>query len=54
MAGKNTAAFGIYSNEATAAAAVDRLIAGGFSNDDVSVLMMASCLRISFPHSGDT
>jgi hypothetical protein len=39
MGGKNTAAFGIYSNEATAAAAVDQLIAGGFSNDDVSVLM---------------
>ena len=39
MAGKNTAAYGIYSNEATAEAAVDQLIAGGFSNDDVSVLM---------------
>jgi hypothetical protein len=39
MAGKNTAAFGIYSNEATAEVAVDQLIAGGFSNDDVSVLM---------------
>jgi hypothetical protein len=39
MAGKNTAAFGIYSNEATAQTAVDQLIVGGFSNDDVSVLM---------------
>src|ERR1700722_15884677 len=39
MAGKNTAAYGIYSNEATAEVAVDQLIAGGFSNDDVSVLM---------------
>src|SRR3984885_4148392 len=39
MAGKNTAAYGIYTNEATAEAAVDQLIAGGFSNDDVSVLM---------------
>ena len=39
MAGKNTAAFGIYANEATAETAVDQLIAGGFSNDDVSVLM---------------
>ena len=39
MAGKNTAAYGIYSNKATAEAAVDQLIAGGFSNDDVSVLM---------------
>src|SRR5271169_376785 len=42
MAGKNTAAYGIYSNEATAEAAVDQLIAGGFSNDDVSVLMSDS------------
>jgi hypothetical protein len=39
MAGKNTAAFGIYSLEASAQTAVDELIAGGFSNDDVSVLM---------------
>lgn len=39
MAGKNTAAFGIYSNEAAAENAVDRLIAAGFSNQDVSVLM---------------
>jgi len=39
MAGKNTAAFGIYSNQATASIAVDRLTAAGFSNDDVSVLM---------------
>ncbi len=39
MAGKNTAAFGIYSNEATAETAVDQLLAAGFSNGDVSVLM---------------
>ena len=39
MAGKNTAAFGIYANEAAAETGVDQLIAGGFSNDDVSVLM---------------
>jgi hypothetical protein len=39
MAGKNTAAFGIYSNRATAEVAVDRLISAGFSNQDVSVLM---------------
>ncbi|AXC16300.1 Succinyl-CoA ligase [ADP-forming] beta chain (plasmid) [Acidisarcina polymorpha] len=39
MAGKNTAAFGIYSNRATAEAAVDKFVAGGFSNQDVSVLM---------------
>ena len=39
MAGKNTAAFGIYKDRATAETAVDRLIAEGFSNQDVSVLM---------------
>ena len=39
MAGKNTAAFGIYKDRATAETAVDRLLAEGFSNQDVSVLM---------------
>ena len=39
MAGKNTAAFGIFPNRAAAEAAVDRLSAAGFSHDDVSVLM---------------
>jgi hypothetical protein len=39
MAGKNTAAFGIYPTKAAAETAVDQLIAGGFSNQDVSVLM---------------
>ena len=39
MAGKNTAAFGIFPSHGEAEAAVDRLHAAGFSNDDVSVLM---------------
>jgi hypothetical protein len=39
MAGKNTAAFGIFASRASAEAAVDRLTAAGFSNQDVSVLM---------------
>jgi hypothetical protein len=39
MAGKNTAAFGIYKNTAAAETAVDQLLAAGFSNQDVSVLM---------------
>lgn len=42
MAGKNTAAFGIYKSRATAEAAVDQLQTAGFSNDDVSVLMSDS------------
>jgi hypothetical protein len=39
MAGKNTAAFGIYRSNSAAEVAVDRLTAAGFSNQDVSVLM---------------
>lgn len=39
MAGKNTAAFAIFPSRAAAESAVDRLIAAGFSNQDVSVLM---------------
>ena len=39
MAGKNTAAFAIFATRAAAESAVDRLIAAGFSNQDVSVLM---------------
>ena len=39
MAGKNTAAFGIYSTRTAAESAVDQLTAAGFSNQDVSVLM---------------
>ena len=39
MAGKNTAAFGIFSNRAAAESAVDRLTGAGFSQSDVSVLM---------------
>jgi hypothetical protein len=39
MAGKNTAAFGIYPSRATAETAVDQLISAGFSKADVSVLM---------------
>jgi hypothetical protein len=39
MAGKNTAVFGIYPNNSAAERAVDQLIAAGFSNQDVSVLM---------------
>src|SRR6201997_3139441 len=39
MAGKNTAAFAIFPTRSAAESAVDRLIAAGFSNQDVSVLM---------------
>jgi hypothetical protein len=39
MAGKNTAAFAIFSSRTAAESAVDQLRTAGFSNDDVSVLM---------------
>jgi hypothetical protein len=39
MAGKNTAAFAIFPTRSAAESAVDRLIAAGFSDQDVSVLM---------------
>ena len=39
MAGKNTAAFGIYPSRATAESAVDQLLSAGFSHGDISVLM---------------
>ena len=42
MAGKNTAAFGIFPTRNAAEAAVDRLTAAGFPNQDVSVLMSDS------------
>lgn len=38
MAGKNTAAFGIFKTRAQAELGVDNLIAAGFRSDDVSVL----------------
>jgi hypothetical protein len=38
MAGKNTAAFGIFPTVAAANRSVDALLAAGFRNDDISVL----------------
>ncbi len=38
MAGKNTAVFGLFSNQAQAERGVDALIAAGFRSDDISVL----------------
>jgi hypothetical protein len=39
MAGKNTAAFGIFPTRTAAEVAVDQLSTAGFSQDDISVLM---------------
>lgn len=38
MAGKNTAAFGIFTSRIAAEKGIDRLLDSGFRNDDVSVL----------------
>src|ERR1700729_2123087 len=38
MAGKNTAAFGIFTSRTSAEACIDTLLGSGFRNDDVSVL----------------
>lgn len=39
MAGKNTAVFGIYKTSMAAERAVDQILAAGFSNNDISVLL---------------
>lgn len=54
MAGKNTAVFGIYMNVAQAEQAADRLIASGFSNQDISVLMADKDASRQFAHEKNT
>jgi hypothetical protein len=54
MAGKNTAAFGLYRDRATAEAAVDRFIAEGFRNEDLSVLMQDNAGTKDFAHEKET
>jgi len=54
MAGKNTAVFGIYQNSAQAERAVDRILAAGFSNNDISVLLPDSKSSKEFAHEKNT
>jgi len=54
MAGKNKAVFGIYPSTAAAESAVDRLVTGGFSNEDVSVLMSDVNSTKEFAHEKST
>lgn len=54
MAGKNTAVYGIYMNVAQADQAADRLIASGFSNQDISVLMADKDASHQFAHEKNT
>jgi hypothetical protein len=54
MAGKNTAAFGIYSDRALVEAAVDRLKAEGYRNTDISVLFPENSGTKDFAHVKNT
>src|SRR6059058_3096269 len=54
MAGKNTAAFGIYRDEVSAGAAVDALQAAGFRNTDISALFPENEGTKDFAHEKHT
>jgi len=54
MAGKNTAVFGIYKTSAQAEHAVDRLLAAGFANGDISVLLPDQQSSKEFAHEKNT
>jgi ActD protein/heat induced stress protein YflT len=54
MAGKNTAAFGIYSNRTSVEQAVDRLKAAGYRNTDISVLFPQNAGTKDFAHEKNT
>src|ERR1700730_6561604 len=54
MAGKNTAVFGIYKTPMQAEAAVEALIAAGFSNQDISVLFPDKQTTKEFAHEKNT
>ena len=54
MAGKNTAAFGIYPSRERAEDAVDQLIAAGFRREDISALMQDNVGNKDFAHEKHT
>ncbi len=54
MAGKNTAAFGIYRTREGAERGVDELLANGFRNEDISVLMPENEGTKDFAHKKET
>src|SRR5262252_6695304 len=54
MADKNTAVFGIYKSSMQAGRAVDRILAAGFSNNDISVLLPATQSSKEFAHEKNT
>lgn len=54
MAGKNTAVYAIYPNRAAAEEAVDRLLAEGYRNEDISVLLQDNVGTKDFAHEKHT
>jgi hypothetical protein len=54
MSGKKTAVFGIYKTRTSAEQSVDRLLAAGFSSDDISVLLPDSNSSKEFAHEKNT
>src|SRR5580765_1301350 len=54
MADKKTSVFGIYPSVTQAELAVDALVAGGFTNSDVSVLMADNQSSRDFAHEKNT
>jgi hypothetical protein len=54
MKSKNTAVFGIYQTTLQAEQAVDRLMAAGFSSDDISVLLPDNRSTKEFAHEKNT
>ena len=54
MASKNQAVFGIYASDVQAERAVDQLIAAGFPNSDISVLLADTKSTRDFAHHKDT
>src|ERR671933_693138 len=54
MAGKNTAVYGVYRDRTEAEGAVDRLLAEGFRNEDISVLLQDNVGTKDFAHRKET
>jgi hypothetical protein len=54
MSSKKTAVFGIYKTRTSAEQSVDRLLAAGFTNDDISVLLPDSNSSKEFAHEKNT
>ena len=54
MAGKNTSVYGIYASRKTAENTVDRLLASGFRNEDISVLLQDNVGTKDFAHKKET